>query len=161
MVPQCGTSQLPDVVLAEALAQFLDKVPDPRKPKGKRYRIGPILCLAVCAMLCGSRSLYAIAQWGKDNGSEITTALGFRNGKTPDVSTLHRIFTRIDVERFEAVLGDWFAQQGSIMGDAIAIDGKSLRGIHGEELPGVHLVAAYVHRAGVVLGQKGGKGQTR
>jgi hypothetical protein len=63
MVPLYSTSQLPDVVVAEALAQFLDKVPDPRKPKGKRYRIGPILCLAVCGMLCGSRSLYAKAAY--------------------------------------------------------------------------------------------------
>jgi hypothetical protein len=161
MVPLCDTSQLPDVLVAETLARALDEVPDPRKPKGKRYRIGPILCLAICAMLCGSRSLYAIAQWGKDHGPEIARALGFRNGQSPDVSTLHRIFTRMDVDRFEAILGKWFAQQGSIIGDAIAIDGKSLRGIHGEEPPGVHLVAAYAHRAGVVLGQKGGKGQTR
>lgn len=39
----------------------------------------------------------------------------------------------------------------------IAIDGKALRGIHGEEMPGVRLVAAYAQEAGLVLGQKGGQ----
>ena len=29
----------------------------------------------------------------------------------------------------------------------MAIDGKSLRGIHGDELPGVHLVALFAHGA--------------
>ena len=39
------------------------------------------------------------------------------------------------------------------------IDGKALRGIHGERLPGVHLVAAYAHQSGIVVGQQavGGK----
>jgi hypothetical protein len=59
----------------------------------------------------------------------------------------------------EAALGSWFAQQGLAPGEGIAIDGKALRGIHGEELPGVHLVAAYAHQAGVVLAQAGGGGQ--
>ena len=47
------------------------------------------------------------------------------------------------LEAFEAVLGRWV--QGSL-GDskeAIAIDGKGLRGMHGEELLGVRLVTLY------------------
>jgi len=43
---------------------------------------------------------------------------------------------------------------GELLG--VAIDGKQLRGIHGEHVPGVHLVAAYAHRSGQVLGQRGG-----
>ena len=39
-------------------------------------------------------------------------------------------------------------------GEAVAIDGKALRGIHGDQLPGVHLVAAYAHQAGIVVGQQ-------
>ena len=42
---------------------------------------------------------------------------------------------------------------------AIALDGKALRGIHGEELPGVRLVAAYEVETGLVLAQQGGTGQ--
>ena len=39
---------------------------------------------------------------------------------------------------------------------AIAVDGKALRGIHGQELPGVRLVAGYAHESSLVVGQKGG-----
>jgi hypothetical protein len=42
--------------------------------------------------------------------------------------------------------------------DAIAIDGKGLRDIHGEQLPGVRLVAAYSDWAGLVLAQSGVRG---
>ena len=51
--------------------------------------------------------------------------------------------------------GRW-AQQHLGPGKAISLDGKALRGIQGEELPGVRLVAAYAHRAGRVLAQAGG-----
>jgi hypothetical protein len=101
-------------------------------------------------MLCGARSLYAISQWGRDQGLEVSQALGFTRERTPCVSTLHQVFSRLDRDAFESALGQWLQQ-----GEALAIDGKRLRGIHGEQLPGVHLVAAYAHQSGIVVGQQG------
>ena len=148
-----------EVASPRSLAEALAEVPDPRRSKGKRHELAAILALAVCAMLCGSRSLYAIAQWGRDHGSGMAEALGFRRQKTPCVATLHRVFKKLDRDKFEAVLGQWFSEQGLREGEGIALDGKSMRGIHGEELPSVHLVAAFAHYAGTVLAQKGGKDQ--
>ena len=101
-----------------------------------------------CAMLGGARSLYAIAQWGREH-PELARVLGFRREQTPCVATLHHVFRRLDVDAFEGALSAW--AQGSLQeGDeAIAVDGKALRGIHGDELPGVRLVAAYAHRSGL------------
>jgi hypothetical protein len=148
--------EIAQIMPAESLAEALDSVADPRHARGKRHRLGPVLCMAVCAMLCGSYSITAVAQWGRDQGESIAKALGFKR-KPPCVATIQRIFVSLDVDQFEAVLGRWFAQQGLPEGEAIAIDGKGMRGIHGEQLPSVHLVAAYAHWKGVVLGQKGGK----
>lgn len=139
---------------AQSLMEVLSTVPDPRSRHGRRHPVGAILALAVCAMLCGARSLYAISQWGRDQGSELAQTLGFTRERTPAVSTLHRVFSRLDRERFERILGGWLQQQGLRDAEAIAVDGKMLRGIHGEQLPGVHLVAAYAHRAGIVVGQQ-------
>jgi hypothetical protein len=141
------------------LMDALREVPDPRGMQGKRYELCAILTLSVCAMLCGSRSLYAIAQWGRDHGPAMAEALGFRRRKTPCVASLHLLFKRLDAEKFEEALGRWFQEQGLAPGEGVAVDGKGMRGIHGEELPGVHLVAAYAHHAGTVLAQKGGKEQ--
>ena len=116
--------------------------------------MGAILGLAVCAMLCGARSLYAISQWGRDQGQEVSEALGFTRERTPCVSTLHQVFSRLDREAFERELGRWLQERGLSEGEAVAIDGKALRGIHGDQLPGVHLVAAYAHQAGIVVGQQ-------
>ena len=45
-----------------SLIEVLGRVPDPRSAHGKRHPLGSILGLAVCAMLCGARSLYAISR---------------------------------------------------------------------------------------------------
>ena len=136
------------------LLEVMGRLPDPRSGHGRRHPLGAILGLAICAMLCGSRSLYAISQWGRDQGLEVSRALGFTRERTPCVSTLHQVFSRLDREAFEGLLEQWLGERGLEAGEALAIDGKRLRGIHGEQLPGVHLVAAYAHQSGIVLGQQ-------
>jgi hypothetical protein len=143
---------LPVPSLLEALAG----VPDPRKRRGRRYSLTTMLTFAVCAMVCGARSLYAIAQWGREQGSaEVRAALGITRASTPSVAALFRVFRDLDRDAFEQALGAWVRAHGLPPGEAIALDGKHLRGIHGEQMPGVHLVAAYAHRTGAVLAQKG------
>ena len=143
------------------LREALDRVPDHRKSQGRRHSLGAVLSLSVCAMLCGARSLYAMAQWGRDHGAVTGQHLGFKRGKTPCVATLHRVFKDLDVEAFEAVLREWLMNSGVEPGEALSLDGKTLRGIHGEEIPGVHLVSAYATGSGAVLPQSAapGKGQ--
>jgi hypothetical protein len=120
-----------------------------------------MLAMAVCAMACGARSLYGICQWGKEHQHLVCEALGMKRMRAPDGATLHRLFVRLEVEAFEAVLGRWLSDRGLKRGQGMAVDGKTLRGIHGEELPGVHLVAAYAHHSGVVLGQRAAPGKGR
>ena len=145
--------------LTRSLPEALATVPDPRSPQGRRHPLPAILTLAVCAMLSGARSLYAICQWGRQQDRDTVAVMGFTRATTPAVSTLHDVFCRLDTDAFEGALAQWTQQWLATGGEAvvIAVDGKALRGIHGEELPGVRLVAGYVHDIGVVAGQKGGQ----
>ena len=139
------------------LLEAFEKVPDPRKPRGRRHPLAAMLALCTAAMLAGARSLYAIAEWGREQDAEVVAALGFARRQTPCVATLHLLFKRLDAAAFEAALGAWAQAELGDRPGAIAIDGKALRGIHGEELPGVRLVAAYSDEAGLVLAQAGGQ----
>ena len=79
------------------------------------------------------------------------------------------MFKDLDVDAFEAVLGEWLSNSGLELGEVLSLDGKTpvsstgqtLRGIHGEGVPGVHLVSAYATGSGAVLTQVAspGKGQ--
>jgi len=143
--------------IGASLLRTLAQVPDPRAARGRRHPLAAILALAVAAMLADARSLYAIAQWGRLQSAETVRALGFTRAKTPSVSTLHEVFKTVDVVAFEAALAQWAQAALAPSSRAIALDGKALRGIHGEELPGVRLVAAYDVETGLVLVQQGGQ----
>jgi len=145
----------------QSLLEALAGGPDPRSRHGRRYQVASILGIAVCAVACGARSLYAIAQWGKAHGELVGEALGIERKRTPDCSTFHRVFRHLKVAAFEEALGKWLVARGLKKGEGMAIDGKTLRGIHGEEIPGVHLIAAFSHESGIVLDQEAapGKGQ--
>ena len=152
-----------------SLAAALAAIPEPRKPYGWRPEYPPVplvvlLQCCVAAILCGARGLNAIAQWVKERQEEESALLrqvGLPAGRRPCPATLHRIFKALDADAFEEAVGGWLARTGVAPQDALALDGKTLRGVHGAAVPGVHLVAAYAHQAQVVIAQlcTEGKGQ--
>lgn len=159
--------------IGPSLVRAFAAVPDARSRHGRRHPLPAMLALTTAAMLCGARSLYAVAQWGREQPPEVVHALGFTRSRTPAVATLHYTFKTVDVGAFEAVLGQWAqeanrstcaaARRGVPAWEGVALDGKALRGVHGlqgqhgEELPGVRLVSAYAVSTGLVLAQKGGQ----
>lgn len=156
-------------VAPHSLAAALGTVPDPRHPYGWWPARPPLplvglLQFTVAAVVCGARSLYAMAQWGRERVADdpaLLIDLGLPPGRSPSVATLHRLFKALDVAAFERAVGEWLARTGVEPGDAVALDGKTLRGVHGAGLPGVHLVGAHAQRAGAILAQvrSAGKGQ--
>jgi hypothetical protein len=136
-----------------SLWEYFQEVPDPRSRQGRRYPLPAVLTLTAVGMLAGVRSLYALAQFGRDHGPALAEALGFDRQQTPCCTTLHYLFRKLDVRAFEAALDRWRQQRQRSGHRAIALDGKTLRGVQGDQLPGVHLLAGFDQEAGEVLGQ--------
>jgi hypothetical protein len=136
-----------------SLWEAFGDVPDPRQPSGRRYPLQAVLTLTSVAMLSGARSLYAIAQFGRDYGPDFAKTMGFAKGLTPCCTALHYLFVDLEPKAFERAIQKWLRTQHQLGWRALAIDGKTLRGAQGDQLPGVHLLAAYAHEAGAVLGQ--------
>lgn len=144
------------------LIEVLSEVPDFRKERGKRHPLTAILAMACAAMLCGYRGYVSIAEWGRNYGPELAHAIGFTRDKTPCAGTLHTVLRNLDREKLEAKLGEWAesimaASSGTLdrgdKGEAIAIDGKTLRGSRKQGAPNVHLLSALSHRLGLTLAQ--------
>jgi hypothetical protein len=153
---------------APSLSEAFATVPDARSHLGRLYTLASLLTLSAVAMLCGCRSLYALAQWGRDY-NHLAPLLGFtrpakgRGGyRTPCVRELHTVFAALDVAAFEAALTRWIGARGvdDLARRVVAIDGKTLRGSQGHQLPGVHLLAAYCHDVEAVLAQLAVPGKT-
>ena len=137
-----------------SLWEVLSGVPDPRDASGRRHPLPAVLTLTSVAILSGARSLYAIAQFGRDRGKEFAAALGFTRERTPCCTMLHYLFKELDQASFEAAIRSWARGRcASADWEAVHIDGKELRGTRGHEVPGVRLLAAYAHEARAVLDQ--------
>ena len=143
-----------------SLVEVLATVEDPRKARGKREPLSAILALAVAATLCGAEGYQAIADWGRNHGAPMARALGFTCEKTPCAATFCNIFRRLDRQSFEQALARWAEAvlqalpppKGVL--EAIAVDGKTLRGSQRQGALDVHLLSALSHRLGLTLYQQ-------
>lgn len=137
------------MTLAEAFAL----IPDPRDRRGRQHPLIPILSLTTVAILAGCRSIQAVAQFGRDHGLGMAHALGFRKSHTPAASTLSDLFRYLDFTAVENALRTWLLARGVGNNEHLALDGKTVRGSHDGEVPGVHLLAAFAVADAAVLGQ--------
>jgi predicted transposase YbfD/YdcC len=112
------------------------------------------------AMLCGYRSYSAIADWGRCYGQKLARALGFTHAKTPCAATLHHVLRKLDGPLMEAALSAWAESVLAVLPpatgelEALAIDGKTLRGSRKQGAPAGHLLAVLSHRLGLTLWQQ-------
>ena len=86
------------------LLPVLAAVPDPRARRGVRHRLAAILGLAVCALLAGTRSFTAIAEWAADADQGTRDALGI-TGVVPCESTFRRALQHLDADALDNAAG--------------------------------------------------------
>lgn len=137
------------------LIAALAEVPDPRSRRGRRYPLPALLGLACAAVLCGYRSYSAMAEWARNYDPALVRALGFTRATAPCAATFFLVFRALDRVAFEQVLGRW---AGEVLGttapaDALAVDGKTLRGSRKQGAPGAHLLSVVSQTLGLTLAQ--------
>jgi predicted transposase YbfD/YdcC len=146
-----------------SLLNELATITDPRKPRGRRHPLGAVLAVAVAAVLAGARSLAAIGEWAADAPGPVLAALGVRRDplrrvwRPPGEATVRRVLARVDPDALDLVIGRWLADQqpppARAWRQAVAVDGKTLRGSGHQPNPQVHLLAAMDHTSRAVLAQ--------
>jgi hypothetical protein len=150
-----------------SLYQVFAQIPDPRHRRGTIYPLPAVLTRVATAILRGGRGLAAIAQWGRDY-NHLAPLLGFSRQaddgtyRTPCGSELHTLLAALTAQVFEAALTRWILAQGvtDLERRVVALDGKTLRGSQGHQLPGVHLLAAYCRDVEAVIAQIAVPGKT-
>jgi len=145
---------------ADALLRILMSLPDSRHRRGRRHDQASILAVAICAVLCGARSYVAIAEWAARCRQNFLRRLGCRKDPhsksytPPSEPTIRRVLQGIDAEQVDRALAGWLRSLvGGKPGEAVAIDGKTLRGARRASGGQVHLLSALLHGTGVILGQ--------
>lgn len=143
-----------------SLKEALGVISDPRSKQGQSQKdFAGLLTLISVATLAGMKSFVAMADYIAELPAKILAECGCRadlhgNRHPPSEATIRRTATHVDADHLDQVVAAWMRQQGHWRDDqAIAIDGKTLRGSHLAGADPVQLVAACTHTTGVVLAQ--------
>lgn len=110
-------------------AHFME-MEDPRKDRGKRYRLETLLALIFLAKMSGADSPSAIAEWNKERQTELIGWLHLSYERMPHHNTYRRVFADvIDEEQFEKEVRKYrMEQQGETEIHILLFDGKRERG---------------------------------
>ena len=137
------------------LLDVLDSIPEIRKPRGLRHPLLPLLALSVLALLLGRKGSSAIAQLAAQLPASLRKTLGCHRPEAPSEPTFRRVLGLLPPGTLEAALNSWAALHGLKGPDqALAIDGKALRGSRDGSTPPVHLLGALTHDQGIVVAQQ-------
>jgi hypothetical protein len=147
-----------------SLLDHLAQITDPRHRRGRRHPLATVLAVAVAAVLTGATSLAAIGEWAADAPGPVLAALGVRRHPLrgvwwpPGEATVRRVLARVDPDALDRAIGAWLASQHPPSPphpprQAVAVDGKTLRGSGHHPNPQVHLLAAMDHATRAVLAQ--------
>lgn len=183
-MPSCSIQQLTDTLASGStpltdltdsdrtgLLEALAEVPDPRDPRGIRYRLVSLLAVAVCAVLAGAVTFAAVVDWMEDLDESDLPALGLTRGR-PAGTTLWRLLVRLDSVALGRVLAAWLLARATpttpdpttpgptappagapVARRVVALDGKTVRGTVTGDGRCTHLLAAYAAAAGITLAQ--------
>jgi predicted transposase YbfD/YdcC len=138
-----------------AIARYFADLPDPRVDRTKKHRLGDILVIALCAVLCGADSWEEIERFGQAKAAWLERLLALPNG-IPSHDTFYRVFTRLDPQAFGRCVAAWMGAVCEAAGlRHIAIDGKAVRSAPRNTFSGcLHLVSAWAAENRLILGQQ-------
>ena len=125
---------------------------DPRS-RQLRHELMELLLVAVFAVLSGADNWVDVAEWGQSKRSWLQRFLPFKNG-TASHHAFGRVFALLVAEGFEQRFMAWMASVCRVFeGQQVAIDGKTVRRSKTSDRKAIHLVSAFAHGLGVMLGQ--------
>jgi len=133
---------------------------EPRRGHGLRHRRPFVLACAATAMLMGAGSYQAFEDVCSKFTQRQLRALGCpydENKKAyvpPSDSTFFRVLNGLDAAAFDLVVGQWMLQQDRSVLEALAVDGKVLRGSGRADGKALQLLSAVSHRLRLTVAQE-------
>ena len=137
------------------ITAVFDDLPDPRRDTAnRRHHLTDILTIATCAVIGGSETWVAIAEYGRTKEAFFRRFLELPNG-IPSPDTFARVFAKLNPAAFAQAFGRWMAAACQSTGlIPIAIDGKAARRAPRDTATGrLHLVSAWASENRLTLGQ--------
>lgn len=141
--------------MAPSFLEYFTDLPDPRKDRGRRHKLGDIVVIAVCAVICSADDWMEVAEFGEAKEPWLRTFLELPHG-IPSHDTFNRVFGAMDAEALERCFMLWIkALAGANKSKLVAIDGKTLRRSidRAHKKAAIHMVSAWASENELVFAQ--------
>jgi predicted transposase YbfD/YdcC len=139
-----------------SIGEHFSKVSDPRIERTKRHKLIDIICLAICAVICGADNWVDVENFGHQKLAWLQSFLELPN-EIPSHDTFGRVFALVNPEEFQKSFLEWVQTVSRLtQGQVIAIDGKQLRGSHDQSSGkrAIYMVSAWAEANHLVIGQQ-------
>ena len=135
------------------LLAWMEEIPDPRLEKMTTYPLAELLFAALIGVLCRMEEWDEIVYFAEENLGWLRRFFPYAHGVASE-KTFRMVFGRVDQRAFATAFTSWATQWSR--GGVIAIDGKTLRGTgkSGVSKSALHVLNAFAHDCGMVLGQQ-------
>jgi len=141
------------------LFEMFGDIDDPRTEKGRRYPLACVLSIATAAVLCGARDYQGIADFSQGLSKPQRRRLRcWKNPLTkeftaPSRTCFWKVLSNIDAVQLDKALNDWLVKLDENRAEALALDGKTVKGAWTSKDSQLHLFAAFSHDNAVVYSQ--------
>lgn len=135
-----------------ALMEVLEGIEDNRRNNSIMYPLHEVLIIMLLAVICGATSYAKVEMFGKSKREWLEKFLELEYG-IPDACTFRNIIKDIDTQKLHILFCDWMKSVVSEITGVIAIDGKTARRTHDKNKRPLHVISAFSHEYGLVMGQ--------
>jgi len=135
-----------------SLQEALEGVEDTRRKLSVMYPLHEILTIMLLAVVCGATSYAKVELFGKSREKWLKKFLKLEHG-IPDACTIRDVIRQIDTVKLHEIFVEWMKNVVANLYGVIAIDGKQARRTKDKSKKPLHVVSAFSHEFGLVLGQ--------
>ena len=139
----------------DTLFVSFDKIEDPRMDRTKKFSIGEIMFLILCAVLCGVESWRGVEDFGNDRLTWLQSFLPYEHG-IPSHQTIGRVMSLL---KPATITKAFISFMTTLLPDSdleiISLDGKTLRRSFDKAKgqKAIHILNAWAVDSGMSLGQ--------
>lgn len=131
------------------IIEKLEKLTDPRRAWGHvLHKLVDIVFIGLVSVICGGVDFEHMQDTGEAKYNWLKKFLELPNG-IPSSDTFRRVFERLDPKELAGVLQEVV----EVIGDTVAIDGKTICGSGNDKHRAYHVVSAWVAEHQITLGQ--------
>ena len=135
-----------------ALVEVLEGIEDTRRKRSVMYPLHEVLIIMLLAVICGATSYAKVEMFGHSKRELLGKFLDLEYG-IPDACTFRNIIKEIDTQQLHILFSEWMKSVVSELTGVIAIDGKTARRTCDKSKRPLHVVSAFSHECGLVMGQ--------